>query len=66
MKTLLFDTYSGKVISPIFENGYLVDDQPQPVDPPIYELEYIPTPMPAHDVETPDAYNGWEDVQGKK
>ena len=52
MKTLLFDNDSGKVISPIFENGYLVDDQPQPVDPPIFELEYKPTPMPPHDAET--------------
>jgi len=33
MKTLLFDSNSGKVISPIFEDGYRVDDQPQPVDP---------------------------------
>lgn len=49
MKTLLFDADSGKVISPIFENGYLVDDQPQPVDPPIFELEYKPTSMPAHE-----------------
>lgn len=52
MKTILFDTDSGKIISPIFENGYLVDDQPQPVDPPIFELEYKPTPMPPHDAET--------------
>ena len=52
MKTLLFDTDSGKVISPVFENGYLVDGQPQPVDPPIFELEYKPTPMPSHDSET--------------
>lgn len=46
MKTLLFDDSTGKVISPIFENGYLVDDQPQPVNPPIFELEYKPTPPP--------------------
>jgi len=52
MKTLLFDDSTGKVISPIFENGYLVDDQPQPVQPPIFELEYKPTPMPPHDAET--------------
>ena len=52
MKTLLFDDSTGKIISPIFENGYLVDDQPQPVDPPIFELEYKPTPMPPHDAET--------------
>jgi len=31
MKTILFDTDSGKVISQIFPDGYLVDDQPQPV-----------------------------------
>lgn len=49
MKTLLFDADSGKVISQIFENGYLVDGQPQPVDPPIFELEYKPTHMPVHD-----------------
>lgn len=52
MKTLLFDDSTGKVISPIFENSYLVDGQPQPVDPPIFELEYKPTPIPAHDSET--------------
>lgn len=52
MKTLLFDDSTGKIISPVFENGYLVDDQPQPVDPPIFELEYKPTPMPTHDAET--------------
>lgn len=46
MKTLLFDDSTGKVISQIFENGYLVDGQPQPVDPPIFELEYKPTPPP--------------------
>lgn len=46
MKTILFDTDSGKVISPIFENGYLVDGKPQPVDPPIFELEYKPTASP--------------------
>lgn len=38
MKTLLFDDSTGKVISPIFENGYLVDGQSQPVDPPIFEF----------------------------
>jgi hypothetical protein len=52
MKTLLFDDSTGKVISQIFENGYLVDEQPQPVYPPIFELEYKPTPMPTHDAET--------------
>ena len=26
MKTILFDNDSGKVISPIFPDGYLVDD----------------------------------------
>lgn len=52
MKTLLFDADSGKVISPIFENGYRVDGKTQPVDPPIFELEYKPTPMPPHDAET--------------
>jgi hypothetical protein len=46
MKTLLFDDSTGKVISLIFENGYLVDGKPQPVDPPIFELEYISTPPP--------------------
>lgn len=59
MKTLLFDTDSGKVISPIFEQGYLVDDQPQPVDPPIFELEYKPTPMPSHDTETETVSAVW-------
>jgi hypothetical protein len=49
MKTLLFDNNTGKVISPIFENGYLVDGKHQSVDPPIYELEYKPTTRPAHD-----------------
>lgn len=28
MKTLLFDDSTGKVISPIFETGYLVDGHP--------------------------------------
>lgn len=46
MKTLLFDDSTGKVISPIFENGYLVDGKPQEVLPPIYELEYKPTIAP--------------------
>ena len=59
MKTLLFDTDSGKVISPVFENGYLVDGQPQPVDPPIFELEYKPTPMPSHDSETETVSAVW-------
>jgi len=52
MKTLLYNNSNGKVISPIFENGYLVDGHPQQVDPPIFELEYKPTPMPPHDAET--------------
>lgn len=46
MKTLLFNNSTGKVISSIFENGYLVDGKSQPVNPPIFELEYKPTPPP--------------------
>lgn len=43
MKTILYNNTEGKVISQVFNNGYLVDGKPQPVDPPIYELEYIST-----------------------
>jgi hypothetical protein len=46
MKTILFDDSTGKVISQIFDNGYLVDGKPQEVLPPIYELEYKPTIAP--------------------
>lgn len=41
MKTLLFDDSTGKIISPIFENGYLVDGKHQPVNAPIIEFETI-------------------------
>lgn len=49
MKTLLYDSATNRVISQIFDNGYLVDGKPQEVLPPIYELEYKPTTRPAHD-----------------
>lgn len=49
MKTLLFNDNTGKVISPIFEDGYNVDGKYQLVEPPIYELEYKPTTRPAYD-----------------
>ena len=52
MKTILYNADTNERISGVFKNGYLVDDQPQPVDPPIFELEYKPTPMPTHDSET--------------
>ena len=46
MKTLLYNSVTNKVISQVFDNGYLVDGKPQEVLPPIYELEYIPTIAP--------------------
>jgi hypothetical protein len=46
MKTLLYNSATNKVISQIFDNGYLVDGKPQEVLPPIYELEYKPTIAP--------------------
>lgn len=49
MKTLLYNSVTNKVISQIFDNGYLVDGKPQEVLPPIYELEYKPTTRPTHD-----------------
>lgn len=49
MKTLLFNNTSGKVISQIFDDGYMVDGKHQSVEPPIYELEYKPTTRPAYD-----------------
>lgn len=52
MKTILYNSLTNKTISPVFENGYLVDDRPHPVDPHIFELEYKPNPMQDHDVET--------------
>ena len=48
MKTLLFDYNAGKVISRIFDDGYKVDGKYQSVEPPIYELNYLPTPQPSH------------------
>lgn len=48
MKTLLFNDNTGKVISKIFDDGYKVDGKHQPVEPPIYELEYLPTTQPSH------------------
>lgn len=52
MKTILYNADTNEKISGVFKNGYLVDAKPQPVDPPIFELEYKPTPMPPHDAET--------------
>ena len=49
MKTILYNSATNKVISQIFDNGYLVDGKPQEVLPPIYELEYIPTTRPVYD-----------------
>ena len=46
MKTLLYNSATNKVISQVFDNGYLVDGKPQEVLPPIYELEYKPTASP--------------------
>ena len=46
MRTLLFNNNTGKVISRIFDDGYKVDGKHQTVEPPIYELEYKPTPPP--------------------
>lgn len=46
MKTILYNSATNKVISQIFDNGYLVDGKPQTVNPPIYELEYKPTTPP--------------------
>lgn len=46
MKTLLYNSATNKVISQVFDNGYLVDGKPQEVLPPIYELEYKPTIAP--------------------
>lgn len=46
MKTLLYNSTTNKVISRVFDNGYLVDGKPQTVNPPIYELEYKPTIAP--------------------
>lgn len=46
MKTLLYNSATNKVISQVFDNGYLVDGKPQEVLPPIYELEYKPTTPP--------------------
>lgn len=54
MKTLLYNSATNKVISPIFEDGYLVDDQPQPVDP-VYRSKIDAN------VWSPTAYpQGWE------
>lgn len=59
MKTILYNSIEGKVISQIFNNGYLVDGKPQPVDPPIYELEYISTSV-TYNPETQVATSTWE------
>lgn len=59
MKTILFNNIEGKIISQIFNNGYKVDGKPQPVDPPIYELEYISTSV-TYNPETQVATSTWE------
>lgn len=59
MKTILYDNSIGKIISPIFENGYQTDGKSQPVSPPFYELKYKPTPMPSHDTETETVSAVW-------
>ena len=46
MKTLLYNSTTNKIISQVFDNGYLVDGKPREVLPPIYELEYKPTIAP--------------------
>lgn len=52
MKTILYNSATQQVISPIYQDGYKVDGQPQSVEPPIYELEYIETTQPEHDPVT--------------
>lgn len=49
MKTILFNADANERISGVFKNGYLVDAKPQPVSPPIFELEYRPTSQPDYD-----------------
>lgn len=46
MKTIIYNSETGKPISGVLKDGYLVDGKPQPVDPPIFELEYKPTTPP--------------------
>lgn len=48
MKTILYNNINQQVIGH-FENGYMVDGKPQPVNPPIYELTVIEIEAPETD-----------------
>lgn len=58
MKTILYNSETNKIISRIFDNGYLVDGKHDNVKPPIYELEYKPTIAP-NITETQIRYAIW-------
>ena len=59
MKTILYNSATEQVISPIYQDGYKVDGQPQTVEPPIFELEYIETPQPEYDETTKNVSYEW-------
>lgn len=48
MTTILYNSATSKIIGKYF-NGYTVDGKSQPVNPPIYELQYIETIKPVYD-----------------
>jgi hypothetical protein len=57
--TILYNTQTQKILG-YFNPQYLVDGQPGNIDPPIIELEYLPSSPPPYDSNTQKITNSWE------
>jgi len=62
MKTILYNSLTSKVVSRIYPNGYTVDGILQTVEPPLFELEYMPTDPPVHDPILHNISSTWQMV----
>ena len=57
--TILYNTNTQEILG-YFKPQYLVDGQPGNIDPPIVELEYLPSSPPPYDYNTQKGISSWE------